>query len=169
MNNENKKEFASLWTAMAEKYSKPMSKAVLALEFETLKPYPLEAVQAAAMAHMRESKWMPQASELIERMNPPKTAKEVWQEVFAMIGQVDPDTGEQYSSYHAPKFDEVTATALRNIGGWRAVCQTPLEEQQWLQKRFEEHYGTAETVSTALISRERAGELLDGFEQKRLN
>ena len=91
-------------------------------------------------------------------------AHEAWVEVVSSIGQVGYD-GRQHHANNPPKFSDPRLNrALQVVGGYKQVCLTPIDQQQWVQKRFLEAYDAA-TDSAARneiksIGRDEAKDLL---------
>ena len=167
MIDEDKKKFAEIIGATAAIHRIDATPELMRGFWMVLSDYSIEQVAAGFAQHLKVSTFFPKPAEIIKIINPAVTGREAWQEVFGMIGKRD-GMGGYYGTDNAPKFDEVTQRALNNIGGVAAVCQTPEAKQTWLQKRFEEHYGTAEVAGAALIGRDEARKLRIKMDAKKI-
>lgn len=57
------------------------------------------------------------------------------------------DAIRRVGAYDSPRFeDPVIHAVIRELGGWVAVCDTPSDEMQWLEKRFSAAYAAMASV-----------------------
>ena len=171
MNDSDKKDFAITLGELQMKCQGELSKEKLSAYWAELKDYPLAMIQAACkqLARQRGRIFFPAVGEFFEVLegSAETNAQEAWAQVLGTIGR---------GGYHAnnpPQFDDPRiARALMVIGGYKQVCLTPYDEQQWLQKRFAEAYETADCSyqreEIKQISRDEAAGILKNLSQKKL-
>ena len=167
MIDDDKKKFAEIIGATAAIHRIDATPELMRGFWMVLSDYSIEQVADGFAQHLKVSTFFPKPAEIINIINPAVTGREAWQEVFKMIGRRD-KSGGYYGRDNAPRFDEVTQRALDNVGGFAAVCMTEMAQQTWLQKRFEEHYGTAEVAGSALIGRDEAKKLRVSMDRLRI-
>jgi hypothetical protein len=92
----------------------------------------------------------------VEGLNDEQRASIAWGTVRKTIAQ--------YGAYYSIAFDDaVIHAAIRAIGGWERLCETPHDQMQWKQKEFVRAY--VEAAGTGIgDSRPLAGVL--GFKER---
>lgn len=132
MNSTDGKRFLELVTMLGEVYDKPVSKERLTIWFKVLSDYSIEEVERAAIAHMRESRFMPTPADLIDRMRPnlADTAELAWVEVPKLLR----------NSRAAKSSDPITEKVIQDMGGWSTLGQKSSAELVWVQKAFVDRY-----------------------------
>ena len=85
----------------------------------------------------KNNKFWPKPADFIEAGGGGESdqAAEAWQRVFASISRV--------GSYQSIDFGSATNLAVRAIGGWIWLCQSPEEDLSHTQRRFLAAFGTA--------------------------
>lgn len=108
---------------------------VLAIYHRALEGFSVEQISAAATQHVRESKWFPKASELIERMAP-NIDDTAARQAAAVI-----DAARKHGARFKPKFDDpITEHLLTGRFSYRAVCDMVEEEAKWFIRDFSAAY-----------------------------
>jgi hypothetical protein len=172
MDNSDKGQFAEVIGTLCLAYSRDNSPELMRLYFADLEEFSIEQIKLAC-AQIRKSPaaHFPRVGEIIAKIRGDRkgNAHEAWAEVVGTIGSL-------YHANNPPKFDDPRINrALSVIGGYKQVCLTPYDEQQWLQKRFIEAYETADSSihrnEIQQIGRDDASEVLqklNSHEQRRL-
>lgn len=96
----------------------------------------IDAVKRGVMAAIRDCQFMPSVHELRKLAGAADTRIDVkdrpllaWQAVRGAISKV--------GAYDSPAFDDAAVNAtIRELGGWLLLCDTPIDEMHWLEKRF---------------------------------
>lgn len=109
--------------------------AVLAIYHRALEGFSVEQISAAATQHVRESKWFPKASELIERMAP-NLEDAAARQAAAVI-----DAARRIGSRYQPRFDDpITKHLLTGRFSYRSVCDMAEDEVKWFMRDFSAAY-----------------------------
>lgn len=112
----------------------PCSKKTMDIYWEFLQKIPPHEFEWVITAHLKQHKWFPKISELLDewmklRTLGRPTAAEVWSCLISAA-----QDGEK------PEMDAITQTALRVCGGWEELMVTPTTELPWRFKKFERIY-----------------------------
>lgn len=142
MDNQDKERFAKVIGMMCLAYSRENSTDLMRMYFADLSEFGIDQVELAC-EQIRKSPaaHFPRVGEIIAKIKGDRkgNAHEAWAEVLETIGS-------RYHANNPPSFDDPRINrALSVIGGYKQVCLTPYDEQQWLQKRFIEAYETADS------------------------
>ena len=170
MTDADKLDFAKMMEVMCLAYNRESSQELMRLYFADLKRFSIEQIAYACEKYRRSpAEFFPRVGKLIELIegNSDTKAIDAWIGVIELIGQhdaeSDPESPKYFDSRHAPKFDDArTKRALTSIGGWTVLCQTPVKDHQWLQKRFIEAYTVTQQVDEQKqIGRDEASKLVE--------
>ena len=119
MTTQDRPAFAELMVAIGETYGEPVSAPRMELYYRALADLPIEAIRAAADAHVKHQKFFPRPAELREAVegSVEDRAELAWVHVLREVRRV--------GYYGSPAFpDEATRrAALEMFGGWRALCE----------------------------------------------
>jgi len=128
----NKKLFLqglnSLESAFDEKVSEDRAK----IYWDMLKGYSDLEIKKAVVGSIRELKFFPKISEIIEMIegNIEDEAEIAWLVLKEKI--------ERYDGYLSISFPEnpIIGSAVEALGGWIKICDTTIEEEKWVKKEF---------------------------------
>lgn len=136
---EEKHRFLALLTGISDYYSKPLSKATVALYWQGLKAFDYEAVERALWAHTQTpdecGRWMPMISDLTKMMHgrTQDQAALAWSKVNLAVRQI--------GGYVDVVFDDALVhRVLADMGGWAALCLKDEKEWPFIAKEFENRY-----------------------------
>ena len=123
-------------TMLAEAFGQKVTPIRLMAYDAGLSDVPLAALNAAVVRAIRESRFMPTVAELRDlcgvasgRIDAKDRPLLAWQAVRGAISKV--------GAYDSPAFDDAAINAtIRELGGWPLLCDTPIDEMHWLEKRF---------------------------------
>ena len=123
-------------TMLAEAFGQKITPIRLMAYEVGLSDVPLASLNAAVVRAIRESRFMPSVAVLRELCGVASGHIDVkdrptlaWQAVRAAISKV--------GGYDSPSFDDAAIHAtIRELGGWPLLCDTPIDEIHWLEKRF---------------------------------
>lgn len=149
------KEFGKILSITAEVHGKELSKIVVGVYFETLKEFTIDEVSSAFNKHLREAKYFPKPSEIIDIIKGIDgsidgqamiQASIVWN----AIGRIGHGSSIQFK-------DPVTTAVINQaFGGWIKLASEMVDrEHKWFMKDFTKFY---ETYARAGIKQE--GKLL---------
>lgn len=138
MQQEDRKRFGNALMACAEMYGKKMSDALIALYWQGLSEYDVEAVERAIAAHMRNpdsGQWMPKIADIIRLISGTTSdaALLAWAKVDKAVRHV--------GTYESVVFDDpIIHQTLRDMGGWIQLGTKTDEEWPFVAKEFENRY-----------------------------
>lgn len=130
-------KFAELITALATSFNREADRPMLMGYRMGLEDLPIEDIARAVARAMKDCRFMPTPAELRELagvVNLKQRAILAWDALDAAV--------VAHGYYRSVDFDDrVINAAVRNLGGWKAVCDKPLEEYQtFFRKEFERVY-----------------------------
>ena len=186
MDNSNKKEFATLFYALGEYYDKKVSTELLAMLFDDLIEFDINAVKFGAKAHRQDPKhgtFFPKAADIIRHLQTGKLSTDEKSELAwaQIIGKVR-STG----SYGNLDIDDKQAiAALRSFVSWKELCAMDVSKMTWAKKEFMSMYSTYENTPLEFLPSSLPGlielqhhkreqsksmqNILEGINQHRLN
>jgi hypothetical protein len=154
MENQDRKAFADCIQALAAAFRTETSPALFESYWMGLDDLPLNAVLAAVKQAARKCRFMPVPAELRELAGAGGQAAvlDAWQAVVGAIRSV--------GHYRSVDFGPVVNAVVRNLGGWRRLCDADSDElHSFLRKDFERIYATtAQRPPESLDSRPLLGE-----------
>jgi hypothetical protein len=116
-----------------------MTPDVVELYSEALSEYPIELITDAATKHVKESKWFPKISELVEHLKPhiPQIESVAEQQAAVVINAI-----RNYGYMRAPEWsDPITRDLFKHRFNWQSLCSTLTEEEnKWFIKEFVQAY-----------------------------
>lgn len=137
MQPKDKKQFTEAMQALAATYQREATKALLTGYWMGLSDMPLDAFQKAVATALHSLKFMPSPAELRE------LGGEMRLEDRAIIAFSAFDKAvTKHGYYTTVTFDDPAINAtVRTLGGWEAVCDTPLDQwNSFFRKRFLDTY-----------------------------
>jgi len=118
----------SLESAFGEKVSEGRAK----IYWDILKGYSDIEIKKAVVKSIRELKFFPKISEIIEMIegNIEDEAEIAWLILKEKI--------ERYDGYMSVSFPEnpIIGSVAEALGGWVKICDTPVKEEKWIKKEF---------------------------------
>jgi hypothetical protein len=139
--------------------------------YELLKDLPYEQVNIAAQKYMTTSHFPPTPADLRAAVTPPPAEwSDAWEKVIGSVrkyGSWDVKAAEE-------SFDDLTAKVVKNLGGFRRICELEHDEMDVLRANFRDIYSRqakaeAESNQMSPQLREMVGQMLGGSgEQRRL-
>jgi hypothetical protein len=140
MNNEDKREFAEMLTAMAGLYGKPTpDKPMLAMYFIAMQSISIDDFRQAANLHVIDTdqgQFFPKPADILRNVHGNKgtRAEQAWTKVDKAIKHVGP--------YQSVVFDDALIHAVINdMGGWIGLCNSDEEEYPFKHNEFVKRYG----------------------------
>ena len=135
MNNIDVPEFAKIMAAMGVTYDKEISEELTNIYYEVLKEFSLTDIKRAMSIHLKESKFFPKPSEIIERIKSPETiemkADKAWNQLLKATSK--------HGYYDSVEFiDKVIHSCIRAMGGWLLISDR--EPDTWMHKDFVNFY-----------------------------
>jgi hypothetical protein len=138
--------------------------------FSLLKDLPYEQVSIAAQKYMETEHFPPTPADLRAAVTPPPAE---WSDAWAqVIGAV-----RKYGSWDVKKaeesFDDLTARVVKNLGGFRRICELEYDEMDVLRANFRDIYSRqakaeAESNQMSPQLREMVSQMLEGMGTKQL-
>lgn len=119
MTPADRPRFAELMLGIGEVYGEPVSEIRMELYFSALEHLSLDAVRAAANAHVRTNKFFPKPAELLEAVHgsDEDRADLAWVEMLREVRRA--------GYIGTPQFTDPVArrAAMELYGGWTALCE----------------------------------------------
>lgn len=139
MNNNDRSEFAKLWTSVRDDiYGKPVSATALDIVFRALQRFDIADIQKAIEIHINDTEngrfpIIPaHVVANIEGAGHERSAQ-AWNMLVGAIKHIGP--------YRDVVFDDPTIHAIvANEGGWLKVCDMSEEDLKFMQARFNKQY-----------------------------
>jgi len=134
MTHDDKPGFLALLTGALSFYRQDVSEFAVSVWWEACKGYSIEQVRKALTAHAMDperGRFPPMPADIVKALHGTHTDRSLlaWGQVLEAISSC--------GMYRSPDFaDKATVAAIVDIGGWPAVCQTPIDELPHLQRRF---------------------------------
>lgn len=138
MKNSPATRFAKALATLSEYYRTTLSEGVISLYWQGLRQYEIDQIEAAIGRHLQNpdtGQWMPKIADIVRMIEGTTqgAAAIAWGKVLRAIGSV--------GTYQSVCFDDPCIhLALGDIGGWVEAGKCPLDEQSFLQNRFEKAY-----------------------------
>lgn len=136
--------------------------------YELLKDLPYEQVNIAAQKYMTTSHFPPTPADLRAAILPPPADwDDAWQTVISAVrkyGSWDVKSAES-------SFDDMTARVVRNLGGFRRICELEYDEMDVLRANFRDIYTRlakreAENAQMPPMLRGMINQMLEGGEER---
>jgi len=138
MRSEDFGAFATEMAHMSELYQKPMSEAMIALYFDDLAAYEIEAVISGLHAHRVDpdrGRFFPKPADIVEKIGGDIAARALlaWDHAVAAAIDVGP--------YESVRFrDPVITRVIAAMGGWTSFYDWPDKEMPFKRKEFCDRY-----------------------------
>lgn len=147
MIQDDAKAFAILMTATGELYGRDVSRELMRMMFDALADLSFEQVKAGINGHVNSpdgGQFFPKPADVRRQLV--GTAKEqaaqvedrgsvAWAAIQHQIRRV--------GSYGSLELEDKQAlAAVKAMGGWSYLCQTPLDKMEWRRKEFLRMYET---------------------------
>lgn len=121
MQQDDKRKFLEVLTAMSELYDSPLSSVGIDIYWSAVKKYPLEKFLVAARVHTETSKWMPKPSDFVDAMNKSELSISersnlAWLSVCNAVRSVGGNRGVRFD-------DPLIHAVVRSLGGWVSLCR----------------------------------------------
>lgn len=126
--------FVSLMTAALAFYRQEATTFTLGVWWEACRDFSLEQVRKALTAHARSpdrGQFPPMPADLVRVLQGTQQDRSLiaWGKVF--------DAMQRVGAYESVDFgDPAVHCAIEDAGGWPQLCRTPMDQLQFLQKRF---------------------------------
>jgi hypothetical protein len=131
--------FKGVMTGMAKVYERELDGVLLDAYWLALRAWSLQEFEAAVGHLMSTAEFMPRPVAFHAlRMAARPTAGEAWARVLAHV------RGGGYR--HGGLGDDAVESAVRTLGGYRAIALTYEDRLHFLERRFSEHYATKTSV-----------------------
>jgi hypothetical protein len=130
--------FSALLVVASEVYGRAVSQALAAVYWQTLAPYPIDAVEGALHSHLADpdaGQFFPKPADLIRHISGTRTdqAKIAWGKVMQAIRRV--------GAYGDVVFDDpLIHLAITDQGGWPKVCRTNIDDISYTEHAFCDSY-----------------------------
>jgi hypothetical protein len=142
MRKDDRQKFAEIVVGFAELKGKQLSAPAIELFWNAMQSWSIEEFTAAANHLVATCEFMPTPKDFFDlRKASRPTAGEAWARVLEHCRRGDYRRGEGIS----PAIDK----AARALGGYRAIAMLPVEQLQFLERRFASHYGEIADVEEA--------------------
>lgn len=129
-----KQQLVAAVTMLAETYRQPITSAALEGYWLALRDLSAQELAAATTRALRESKFMPNPSELRDFAGKSLDAEmaAAWEAVRTAMDRHDYTTSVD--------FGPLVNAIVRNLGGWVALCDKGIDALVWVRKDFERIY-----------------------------
>lgn len=136
---EQKKQFATLLTHLADYYKSELSRAMLGIYWAGLRQYSYEAIEKACWAHTQlpdeAGRWMPRNSDIIKMIDggTDDRSQIAWSKVDQAV--------RVRGTWDDVIFDDATIhRVLADMGGWILVGSKDDKEWPFVAKEFQQRY-----------------------------
>jgi len=136
---EQKKQFATLLTHLADYYKSELSRAMLGIYWAGLRQYSYEAIEKACWAHTQlpdeAGRWMPRNSDIIKMIDggTDDRSQVAWSKVDQAV--------RVRGTWDDVIFDDATIhRVLADMGGWILVGSKDDKEWPFVAKEFQQRY-----------------------------
>ena len=150
-----KEAVAKLILALSEYFKSPLSNIELEIYVENLMEYEFGSIKKAAKKLVKTEKFMPKVADFVRMIEKEEgnTAERAWFELLSAI--------EKYGFYRKPVFNDKTIYAVvQAMGGWEAMCNMPVDRQNFYMKEFMSLYNSyrnmPEVIENALPEGKKA-------------
>jgi len=128
----NKKTFSEMVEILEAGYREKLSKGASKIYWDMLNKYDDDIIKEATIKCIRELKFFPKISEIIEiiKSNSVDEAELAWISLLDKIEYVG-----HYQSVSFPEYPAIGAV-VEALGGWLSICETTFAEEKWIKKEF---------------------------------
>jgi len=166
MTRDDWTKFVRLWVGLCDLYGKEVKDASVALAFEILSPFPLDAVAKAAGDHARTSPYPPKPADIAMRIEGTREERGLYafNQVWAALARIGTHVSVTFD-------DPRTHYAIEQMGGWIAMGAALEAERSKWEREFLRHYSLAEKAGIqfgkdaprVLMGRIDQSRIRDGF------
>ncbi|MGB0893816.1 MAG: DUF6475 domain-containing protein [Parashewanella sp.] len=138
MTEQDKEEFAEIWSATYNLYSKQMTLPILNLTFEALNHFTIKQIRNGLTSHIQSPEsgaFCPRPADVIKQIEGSgiDRASNAWAKVLYAIRHV--------GAWSSIQFDDLLIhLVIEKIGGWITLCKLKESELSFKQKDFIGHY-----------------------------
>ncbi|CAL7962433.1 conserved hypothetical protein [Gammaproteobacteria bacterium] len=131
-------KFAVLITSIGEVYGALFTKASIDIYWNVLKSFDFEEVRIGFYRHLKNpdvGRFIPKPADIVAAIegNSQNQALQAWTKVVAAIQYV--------GCYNSIAFDDFLVHAvIEDMGGWRKICLTAVEQLSFVSREFRERY-----------------------------
>lgn len=136
---EHAREFGIMLLGLAEIYNRTLSEASVTLYYNALKQYDFEDVNNAINIIVRQSRFMPSISEIIDIIENKQTPDALAEQAYNKLIRARKEVG----AYASIVFDDpIIHRIIEQHGGWPAVCAMTKDDEQFtaFKKNFIQEY-----------------------------
>jgi len=128
----NKKTFSNVIELLEAGFSVKLSKDTSKIYWDILNKYDDNIIKKATIKCVKELKYFPKISEIIEAIegNSTDEAELAW---ISLLDKIE--TVGHYQSVSFPKYPAIGAV-IEALGGWLSICETTFDEEKWIKKEF---------------------------------
>jgi len=132
----NKKLFLQSLNSLESAFGEKLSEDRVKIYWDILKDHSDLEIKKAVIRSIRELKFFPKISEIIEMIegNIEDEAEIAW-----LILKEKMESHDGYVSVSFPK-NPAIGSVVEALGGWIRICDTPIEEEKWVKKEFIKMY-----------------------------
>jgi hypothetical protein len=138
MQKSDEGKFFEIMTGLGELYGKEVSSSVMELWFRALEGYDIEAISAAASAHVSNpdnGQFFPKPADIVKMIS--GTSKDsafiAWSKVEKAV--------ERVGSYHSVVFDDpIIHKVIQDMGGWIVFGEKTYDEWPFVKNEFITRY-----------------------------
>lgn len=134
MTEKDLERFEATLTSALAFWKQDLSEFALSVWWQACRAYSMEQVSKAFTQHAMDperGRFAPMPADIVKALHGTQTDRSLlaWGQVLEAISAC--------GMYGSPDFaDRATVSAIVDIGGWPAVCQTSIDELPHLQRRF---------------------------------
>lgn len=147
---KNEEKFKGFMVLMSEKYERKISKTMIQLVWEALKPFNDKECEEALRHVVFRGRFykdlLPDLLEKIESLSPPKSGT-AWTQLLKA-------TQEYYPGFQIDFEDKRISPIVKKMGGFSRFVHMTDKELTWIQKEFEQRY-IEESVPAPFLSEGR--------------
>jgi hypothetical protein len=145
VNAADRKAFLEVLVGFAELKGKQLSAPALELYWRSMQRWSLEDFKAAAEQLLRTCEFMPMPKDFEDlRKAGRPTAGEAWAAVLDFVRSSYSPNFPGRLPVRGPLADPIVQRAVNAVGGFRAVAMSDVDATQFLERRFCEHFESAQ-------------------------
>ena len=152
MDNSNKQEFAKVFYAMGEFYTKQVSEELLFMYFDDLLEFSIEDIKHGAKCHRQDPNhgtFFPKPADIIRHLQTGKLSTE--QKAELAWAQVNQELRKHGAWGNLELDDKQGIAALKAFTTWKEFCLMDASKMTWAKKEFISHYSTYENTPLEML------------------
>jgi len=128
----NKKTFSGMIEILEASYKEKINKETSKIYWDMLKNYDDKIIKETTIRCIKELKYFPKISEIIEMIegNSTDEAELAWLYLLDKIEYIG-----HYQSVSFPDYPAIGAV-VEAMGGWLEICDMKIDEEKWVKKEF---------------------------------